>query len=72
MSAARAEIAFNADAHDDRGVFLDLADLAERDIVAEAGQQAGLKTERAEVADRKSRNDEEQDDSAGEHSAGDH
>ena len=52
-------IAIHADAHHHGGVFLDLADFAERDVVAEAGHQGGLKIQRAQVAGGEARNHEE-------------
>ena len=53
-------IAFDANAHDDRGALLDFPDFAERDVVGEAGHQAGLEIERAEVAGSEARNEEEE------------
>src|SRR5208282_3179272 len=53
-------IAFDANAHDDGGTLLDLSDFAEGDVVAEAGHQAGLKIERAQVACGEAWNEEEE------------
>ena len=45
-----AGVPVDANAHHDGGVLLDLPDFAERDVVAEAGHQARLQVERAQVS----------------------
>ena len=53
-------IAIDLDAHHHGGVFLDFADCAEGDAVAEAGHQSGLNVDGAHVAGREAGNYEEE------------
>ena len=60
-----------AHAHHNRGIFLDLADLAQLDVVAEAGHQRRLQTRAAQIAGAETRK-EEKESAADDHGAESH